>query len=106
MRAFRHESVYILRWATETVLLLDYNSVPLVEQGQLHFLTQQVLWVLQNLTLFQRLVDDMHFLNEYECSDRRSWFIFFFFPFFFFERTKKKKQHKMSLFLCCNLVCV
>ena len=38
IRAFHHESIYIIRWATETVLLMDFASVPFMEQGQLQVL--------------------------------------------------------------------
>ncbi|XP_076463915.1 tRNA (guanosine(18)-2'-O)-methyltransferase TARBP1-like [Babylonia areolata] len=54
LRAFHHESVFIMRWAAETVLLMDFTAMPLLPQGQLQFLTEKLLVFLQDLKLYQR----------------------------------------------------
>ncbi|PVD26269.1 hypothetical protein C0Q70_13939 [Pomacea canaliculata] len=53
-RAFVHESVYIVRWAAETVLHMDFTKVPMMQQGQKAFLTHQLLGFLQDLKLYTR----------------------------------------------------
>ncbi|KAL8603203.1 hypothetical protein ACOMHN_025218 [Nucella lapillus] len=54
MRAFNHESVFIMRWAAETVLFMDFSSLSFLRQGQLQFLTEKLLGFLQDLKLYHR----------------------------------------------------
>ncbi|KAK7505417.1 hypothetical protein BaRGS_00003162 [Batillaria attramentaria] len=56
MRAFHHESTYIVRWAAETVLYMDFTTVPMMQQSQEQFLTQQLFGFLQDLKLYIREV--------------------------------------------------
>ncbi|KAL5008404.1 hypothetical protein ScPMuIL_013985 [Solemya velum] len=56
-RCFHHESIFIMRWAVDTVTSLDLSSCPLLEQGQEQFLTGPFLCCLHEVKLFIRPPD-------------------------------------------------
>ncbi|XP_041351948.1 probable methyltransferase TARBP1 isoform X2 [Gigantopelta aegis] len=53
-RCLMHESVFVIKWAVETILNLDYDMVPLLTQGQHEFLSTSFLLAFQELKIYTR----------------------------------------------------
>lgn len=53
-RALKHESVTIMRWATETVLFLDLELCPLLHQGEEKYISMEFLLTIQDSKNFSK----------------------------------------------------
>ncbi|XP_033733974.1 probable methyltransferase TARBP1 [Pecten maximus] len=53
-RALKHESVTIMRWATETVLFLDLGLCPLLHQGEEKYISGEFLLTIQDSKNFSK----------------------------------------------------